>query len=461
MIARRAVALLLVAAQFTPGAATIARAAAKPVAAAPAPAASPRGLQLVLPDSLARRSETFRALGKHALVIGVNRYEHESQGISPLRFAVGDAEAVQRALVDPRTGGFPPENVTLLTDLTAEKPTNTAIGRALNRLITSVNDSDLVVIYFSGHGYEQDGRAYLLPANADLDALDYSAIERDAFVRQLDRIPARKVVVVLDACHSGGVNRGGKGVGRDASLSEQYFQKFAGAQGRAFIASSSAGELSWEDEEAGHGVFTRAFTEGLGGSADRAPEDGIVTLEELRTYLESEVSNWAGRRGKVQHPQIQLESARGEIPLSMHHEYLDRQSRELQAKRDESEQLRTSLSHLEGLSPEETAAALDLVNRFGRGDVLDAGDAGHLEFVRRLAAGAISVDMYRAGAPKPRPALVDPAAIGLTPRKRSKLPWLLGGVGAAAAGVAVALGGGKSAPAGPNALPGPPDPPNH
>ena len=202
---------------------TLLLAAALTPALALAQAERGKGLQLVLADSTQKQLSSFASLAKYALVVGIDQYQNQAQGITPLRYAVGDARAIYQALVDPRRGGFLPENVTLLTDDSPEKPTNIAIGKALNRLVTSTREGDLVLVFFSGHGYEDQGRAYLLPANADLEALDQSAIERDAFVRQIDRLAAKKVIVVLDACHSGGVNRGGKGAGKDAALSAAYF----------------------------------------------------------------------------------------------------------------------------------------------------------------------------------------------------------------------------------------------
>lgn len=430
------------------------------VLATPSPGA--KGLQLVLADSTQQRSADFRALGKYALVVGVNEYANKAQGISSLRFAVKDAEAIYRSLVDEQSGGFDPAHVTLLTDNTPEKPTSATIGKALNRIMTQAKENDLVVIYFSGHGYEEEGRAYLLPANADLEALDYSAIERDAFVRQIDKIPANKVIVILDACHSGGVNRGGKGVGRDAALAQSYYERFAGSQGRAFIASSSGGELSWEDEAEGHGVFTHALARGMSGAADTAPRDGIVTLQELRAYLESQVSTWAGQRGKSQHPQINLESARGDIPMAINFAFFAEQSRDLTARRDEAQGLLSGLTRAQGLEPGETAAAIDIVSRYGRGEALDANGLQHLDFVRKLVDGSIDTNMYRAGAPKAVLPNAEALGMGMGARKRSLFgnKWFLGGVGVAVAGAAVALGGGGggSSTASPQPLG---DPPGH
>jgi hypothetical protein len=441
------------------------------IAPAATPATTPtgdaaKGLQLLLADSTQKRSAEFQAINKYGLVVGINEYDNKAQGINSLRFAVSDAEAVYQALVDPRRGGFKPENVAYLTDRSGEKPTSTAIGRALNRLITQTQEGDQVIIFFSGHGYEEEGRAYLLPANADLQALDYSAIERDAFIRQIDKIPAKKVIVILDACHSGGVSRGGKGAGKDAALSTKYYESFTGSQGRAFIASSSGGELSWEDETAQHGVFTASLVRALSGEADTEPRDGIITLNKVRRYLESQVSDWAGRRGKSQHPQINLESAYGDMPLAIDYSYLAEQSQTLTERRDQANHLRTALAGVEGLKPNEMSKSVDVVNRYGRNETLGEADAQLFEFARKLVDGSIDIKMFRAGVAKLiEPPMATPEQLGVLPRKRSTWsnPWLWGGVGVAAVGAVVALGGhgGSSNAQGPPLLPGPPNPPGN
>lgn len=427
----------------------------------PAPAPAPKGLTVVVNDSIMAKSAEFAAVRKYALIVGINRYDNKDQGINALRFAVGDANAIYRSLVDPRRGGFKPEDVTLLTDSTNQKPTNTNIGRALNQLITATHEDDLVLVYFSGHGYEEEGRAYLLPTNADLTALDYSAIERDAFVRQIDKIPAKKVVVVLDACHSGGVNRGGKGVGRDAALSNRYYDSFASSQGRAFIASSSGGELSWEDEDARHGVFTQSLVQALSGAADLQPADGLVTLHEVQQYLEGSVSDWAGRRGKSQHPQVNLESARGDMPLAINQAFLEQQSQELAARHELATRLRDGLSKADGLSLTELSQSLAVADRYGRGDAMNGADSTVFAYAQRLADGGITADEYRTGIARSI-RMTTAAQMGLGAHKSSKKKMIIGGIGLAVlGGVAASVGGGGSSggPATPVVIGDPPPPP--
>jgi hypothetical protein len=380
--------------------------------------------------------QDFGTLRKHALVVGINEYENHPQGISNLRFAVRDARAIYDALVDPQRGGFRREDAEILCDDCEEKPTSTAIGKAISKLVARAEEGDLVVIFFSGHGLEEGGRAYLLPRNADLDALDYTALERDTFIRQVDRMRAKKIVVVLDACHSGGVTRGGKSAGKDAALTGQYYEQFAKAQGRAFIASCSGGELSWEDENAQQGVFTGALVRGLSGRADKGPEDGLVSLIELQRYVESEVTDWARRLGKSQRPQATLESSFGDIPLAFNQAYLMDLSERREARAREARDLRAQIVQTKGLTAKEIAQAVALTDRYGQGDSLTSREEQDLDFVRKFAAGAIDLRMYRAGMSPPDQTLgTAPAA----PKRRGR--WSLWAAAAVATVTGESIGG--------------------
>ncbi len=381
---------------------------------------------LVCPPSLAVASPTdqpteefsvedYRSVQKYALIIGINQYE--SKDIPALRYAVRDAEALFKVLTDPRRGDFPNEYVVLLTDSSGTPPTAANIGRNLTRLRMQARENDLVLVFFSGHGYEEGGRAYLLPADVDLEALDYTAIERDAFVRQIDTIVAKKVVVVLDACHAGGISRGGKGVGEDAALSDRYYEQFSTSQGRAFIASCSGGQLSWEDEKSGHGVFTESLVRGLAGEADKTPEDGLVTLFELRRFLEEDVSDWARRHGKEQQPQINLESAYGDMPLALNSDYLEDRAQWLAERQRMAEELKIGLVSTENLKSKEFAEAVDVLDRLAAGDSLTVEDEQWVQFIRNLVGGSIDVRMYRSGVKGLSPTVIEIKSREAVPRR--------------------------------------------
>ena len=123
-----------------------------------------------------------------ALVIGNSAYEH----VAALPNPVNDANAVESTL---RTAGF--DLVEFRHDLSAAE-----MRATLREFADKARDSDVAVIYFSGHGIEVNGINYLIPVDATL--------ERDTDVYDealsLDRVlltvePARKLrLIILDAC---------------------------------------------------------------------------------------------------------------------------------------------------------------------------------------------------------------------------------------------------------------------
>jgi len=340
------------------------------------------------------KAKDFETIKKYALIIGVNSYS--GKNIPPLRYAVHDAQELYKVIIDPRRGAFPPESVALLTDSSGTLPTANNIGESLTRIRTSAREDDLVLVFFSGHGYEEGGRAYLLPRDANLDALSFTAIERDAFVREIDQIVANRVIVILDACHAGGITRGGKAAGADAALSNLYYSHFTGSRGRAFIASCGGGQLSWEDEDAGHGVFTGSLVRGLSGGADSMPQDGLVTLVELQRFLEGDVSDWARRHGKTQQPQVSLESAYGDMPIGLNMDYLDNIAKQEEQRWEDAEALKIGLVSTT-LDADERSKGLALLDSLAEGAELTSDEKQMIVFIRKLVEGSIDVESYRAG----------------------------------------------------------------
>jgi uncharacterized caspase-like protein len=109
-------------------------------------------------------------------------------------------------------------------------------------------------------------------------------------------IKAKKVVVIADACHSGGVGQA-YDIARRASRGIEINPISSGLQdlskigdGVAVISASDEKQLSQESQSwgGGHGVFTYFLLKGLKGDADYN-KDGRVTLGELIPYLSEQV----------------------------------------------------------------------------------------------------------------------------------------------------------------------------
>ncbi len=228
----------------------------------------------------------------YALLIGIANYSY----INHLNKTTIDAKDLHDTLAK---NGYQSTNMRLLTDEQANKA---AINNELNWLARSAGVDDTVVIFFSGHGMQQAGGfkpgEYLCPVEADLNNLESSCISSEEFTNALRSIRSNRVVVFLDACHSGGVGETKEAEsGVKAGLSEQVFARLAKEQGRVIIGSCKADEVSWELSHMRNGLFTHYLLEGLRGSAAR--EDGSVPIMRLIDYVSEKVP-----QHRSQHPFI-------------------------------------------------------------------------------------------------------------------------------------------------------------
>ncbi|MBC8231218.1 PEGA domain-containing protein [bacterium] len=234
-----------------------------------------------------------------ALIIGISQYERKDD-INPLRFAVNDATAIRDALIDQQTGTFLADHVLLLTDSARQKPTESNILENLAILKNQIRPEDTLLIFFSGHGYPKEREVYLLPQDARLTVLQDTAIPLTVWKERIAQIPAQTKVIILDACHSGGVEKGKGGTGE---MSSQFEELIAPPVGQATLSSSKRGQASYEDEDSRHGVFTRYLLESLGGEGD-ANNDNNITLKEVSEYVKEGVRTWGVQKGKVQTPEF-------------------------------------------------------------------------------------------------------------------------------------------------------------
>lgn len=258
-----------------------------------------------------------------ALVIGIDAYQRDTR-ITPLQGTVNDARAMERFLREH--AGYRPENVRLLLDAQA---TRAGILAAIEEwLIRGTRPGDRVLLHFSGHGAQV--RA-LNPADVHDQVLVSVDTYVDAdgnlrnFVRDkelgalLDRIPDRKVTVVVDACHSGAITRqigapDVEGLVRTplalaAAQNLRPLPTRSGASTQAALLPStpnrtvwtavSSHQLAYEDieERPRMGFFTRRFIEGVARGRADLDGDGQVSHLELHRWLGRESEGYCRRLG--------------------------------------------------------------------------------------------------------------------------------------------------------------------
>ena len=161
---------------------------------------------------------------------------------------------------------------------------------------------DLAVILFSGHGTIIDNRFYLLPYGVDARTeadLKASAISANEFHDEVAELAKHgRVLVLLDACHSGAVTGDGSTLASNADL----LRLTIAASNVTVLTSSTKNEFSREDDKWNNGAFTKVLLDALGKDADQNP-DGFIWMTQLTHYVVTHVSDLTHGQ---QHPGVAL-----------------------------------------------------------------------------------------------------------------------------------------------------------
>jgi len=254
-----------------------------------------------------------------AVVVGVNEYRDPR--IADLKGAAQDAWNVYHALVSPKGGRVATKRAKLLLN---ERATKGAVEDALGHFLTQACPQDMITIYFAGHGAPEPQRPeepFLLVHNSDLDSLASTAIAMSQLPQFLKwrNQDANKLLLVVDACHSGNIafpgSRGFKvergAESKRAQQITQGIQKVSKLhKGWGVLAATAPDQLATEGQGTAQpcilggrpyegGVFTCALLDGLGGEAD-SDQDRAVSYDELYVHLSQSLIHL---RGAEQTPQ--------------------------------------------------------------------------------------------------------------------------------------------------------------
>lgn len=255
----------------------------------------PRGVKV-------RGSELVEVLGSdtaipryHALVIGVNQYQHWQD----LRNARGDAEEVATLLA----GRYGFSDVTTLYD---DLATRSGITLALRRMASALREDDALLIFYAGHGFFDKllTRGYWVPHEAR-ERVDGEPATMDWFSNNdlrdfIAMSRARHVLVVSDSCFSGSLFRGGA-----PDLSDK-----ANAWYRRAIAQPSRWGISSGDLELvpDQSVFARQFLNAL-----RFPLRPVFSASDLAGRIKVEVAGSTGTQPLFGRLQVDRDSQFGEF----------------------------------------------------------------------------------------------------------------------------------------------------
>lgn len=241
--------------------------------------------------------------------IGVSKYQDSSFNLTYASKDVKDMSKYIKSLESE----YNSIDIIMLLD---EEVTSEKVKSIKQRLINT-NIEDKVIIFYAGHGLlDKTFNYYLATNNVDFKNPKENGLAYKDLEGLLDNIPARQKLLLIDACHSGEIDkesisnietdfnsshvklgfRGSTGVSvKDETIQNAFdlmqntFTDLRLGTGATVISSSSGLEFAYEGEEWKNGVFTYAFLEGLKKGTIDINEDKEIRISEIKSYVSKKV----------------------------------------------------------------------------------------------------------------------------------------------------------------------------
>jgi tetratricopeptide (TPR) repeat protein len=260
------------------------------------------GLFLLSSALLGAQSTYVPGPNRWAVIVGVDQYVNTQ--IAPLKGAVNDAKGIAAAL--ETYADFPHDHIILLTTDQAEKPTKTAIFKALQKIRDRERPSrdDLLTFFFAGHGVERYGSRFLLAYDTNVDSeadLKSSSLPAQQLMNEIETMNVRHRLVMIDACRNDPFESStGKLNVLSESMESALTMRSASEAGvRATFLSTTSGQSAFEWPGRGRGLFSYFIEQGLSGGAALIRD---VTLSSLTEYLNENLPQAAREIGEEQIP---------------------------------------------------------------------------------------------------------------------------------------------------------------
>ena len=253
---------------------------------------------------------TLRKPSLHAVMIGVDDYKDDNLD---LNYAAKDANDLHQALEQASKKFFNVDdtNRVFFYNLTRNRegkigtdkikgktPDKANIIQTLEEIEKKSKPEDILLVFFAGHGEIVD-KDQLLLLTTEATSANFEGIRMRELLEQLNKIPAGKRVLILDACHSGAAINNmdmaqltGKRDVKDAERQSQRLKeldKLASKSGFAIITASSSDQKALELPQYEHGLMTYALLNAMLNNKSSLDENNQLQLDKWLIATEEEV----------------------------------------------------------------------------------------------------------------------------------------------------------------------------
>lgn len=237
----------------------------------------------------------------HFVGIGIDRFEDESLNLD---FSCKDIRDLALKLKARSKGKV------VIDTLFNEQVTVENI-KALKQKLLSTSVDDKVLVSYSGHGFlSKDYDYYLSTYDVDFKDPAGKGLPYDAMEDLLDNIPARQKLMLIDACHSGEVdkeeyvsinkaasalglsrgavverdnsNTGNVGLRNSFELMQSLFVNVGKSTGATILSAAAGNQFALERGDLQNGVFTYSILEAMG-------KYSTMRVSELKKIVSSRV----------------------------------------------------------------------------------------------------------------------------------------------------------------------------
>ncbi|MEM6718043.1 MAG: caspase family protein [Bacteroidota bacterium] len=230
---------------------------------------------------------------RRALLVGINHYKK-----NPLEGCIPDAERMEEVLARHQNGDPNFDCKLLISEADQHHITTANLKSKIHDLFH--HETDVALLYFSGHGVTTPRGSYLMTQ----DAVKYNeGVSLVEVIMMANSSKATEVIIMLDCCHGGDIANFGELGERKALLRE----------GVSLMTASR--DTQYAVERGGYGMFTSIIYDALqGGASDIL---GKVNVARMYNYIDIMLDSWKQRPIFKSHvsKMIPIRNCEPKIPL--------------------------------------------------------------------------------------------------------------------------------------------------